>query len=152
MDMQPDSRALKYSHLILTELRYEPFMAPDFREVYNRFAKRILWIDGNIVPGSFQMNVSWYHEVPALDPIFPEHSHDTAEIIGFFSSDPHDPYHLHGEIQVDLDGEAHVISRSCLIFLPPNLRHAIHIRQVERPIFHFSVVTESTYNESAYRK
>ena len=95
----------KYADLIMSELQYEPDMAPDFREIYRRFAERVLWIDGNLVPGAFQMNVSWYKEVPALDPIFAEHRHDSAEIIGFFGSDPDDPHTLNGEVHVILDGE-----------------------------------------------
>lgn len=142
----------KYGHLILSELRYEPDMAPDFREIYRRFAERVLWIDGNLVPGAFQMNVSWYKEVPALDPIFAEHSHASAEIIGFFGSDPENPRELHGEVRVIFDGEEHTLTRSSLIFLPPNLPHAIRILRVDRPIFHFSVVTESEYNGGAYAK
>ena len=101
----------KYGHLILSELRYEPDMAPDFREIYRRFAERVLWIDGNLVPGAFQMNVSWYKGVPALDPIFAEHSHASAEIIGFFGSDPEDPHELHGEIRVVIDGEEKYLYR-----------------------------------------
>lgn len=142
----------KYGDLILSELRYEPDMAPDFREIYRRFAQRVLWIDGNLVPGAFQMNISWYKEVPALDPIFAEHSHSSAEIIGFFGSDPEHPLELHGEIRVILNGEEHVLTKSSLVFLPPELPHAIRILRVDRPIFHFSVVTESEYNGSAYRK
>lgn len=141
----------RYSHLIVSELKKEPEMAPEFREMYRKFAKRVLWIDDEVVPGAFQMNTSWYCEVPEKDPVFPEHSHSSAEIIGFFGSDPENPYELHGEIQIDLDGEAHRITRSSLIFLPPQLPHAIHILQVEKPIFHFSVVTEGIYNGSAYR-
>ncbi|MBO5496318.1 MAG: hypothetical protein J5967_02860 [Oscillospiraceae bacterium] len=142
----------KYDDLILSELKYEPDMAPDFREIYRQFAERVLWIDGNLVPGAFQMNVSWYKQVPALDPIFAEHSHASAEIIGFFGSDPEDPHELHGEIRVVIDGEEHVLTRSSLIFFPPNLPHAIRILRVDRPIFHFSVVTESEYNGGAYAK
>lgn len=142
----------KYSNLIMSELKFEPDMAPNFREIYRKFAKRVLWIDGNLVPGAFQMNVSWYKEVPALDPIFAEHSHNSAEIIGFFGSDPDDPYNLHGEIHVIIDGEEHVLTRSSLVFLPPSLPHAIRILRVDRPIFHFSVVKESEYNGSAYQK
>jgi hypothetical protein len=142
----------KYADLIMSELQYEPDMAPDFREIYRRFAERVLWIDGNLVPGAFQMNVSWYKEVPALDPIFAEHRHDSAEIIGFFGSDPDDPHTLNGEVHVILDGEEHVLTRSSLVFLPPKLPHAIRILRVDRPIFHFSVVTESEYNGSAYQK
>lgn len=141
----------KYGDLILSDLKYEPPMSMDFRELYRRFADRVLWIDGNLVPGAFQMNVSWYKAVPEIDPIFAEHRHASAEIIGFFGSDPEDPYNLHGKIQVDIDGEAHTITRSSLIFFPPNLPHAIHIYEVDQPIFHFSVVTESAYNGAAYQ-
>ena len=28
----------KYSNLILSELKYEPDMSPDFREIYRKFA------------------------------------------------------------------------------------------------------------------
>ncbi|MBQ2689202.1 MAG: AraC family ligand binding domain-containing protein [Solobacterium sp.] len=141
----------RYSHLIVTELKKEPEMTPEFRELYNSFAKRILWIDDDVVPGAFQMNTSWYCSVPDKDPVFPEHSHDCAEIIGFFGTDPDHPNDLHGEVQVDLDGEPHRINRSCLIFVPPGLPHAIHIHRADQPIFHFSVVTDSHYNNGAYR-
>ena len=145
-------RNSKYNHLILSELRYEPDMAPNFREVYRRFAERVLWIDGNLVPGAFQMNVSWYKEVPALDPVFAAHSHESAEIIGFFGSDPDDSHELHGEIHVILDCEEHVLTRSSLVFLPPGLPHAVRVQRVDRPFFHYSVVTESHYNASAYKR
>ena len=142
----------KYGNLIMSELKYEPDMAPDFREIYRQFAERVLWIDGKLVPGAFQMNVSWYKEVPVLDPIFAKHSHESAEIIGFFGSDPDDPHELNGEVHVIIDSEEHVLTRSSLVFLPPKLPHAIRILRVDRPILHFSVVTESEYNGSAYQK
>lgn len=148
--MTEHRRDTRYGHLIVSELKREPDMSPDFREIYQRFAKRILWIDDEVVPGAFQMNTSWYKKVPEIDPIFAEHSHESAEIIGFFGTDPDDPYRLNGEIQVDLNKEPHRITRSSMIFIPPNLPHAIHIYQVDAPIFHFSVVTEGLYNGSAY--
>ena len=27
---------------------------------YERYGKRILWMDGNTTPGAFQLNASWY--------------------------------------------------------------------------------------------
>ena len=140
-----------YAHLIVTELKKEPEMTPEFRKLYRSFARRILWIDDEVVPGAFQMNTSWYHSVPEKDPVFPEHAHDCAEIIGFFGTDPENPNDLHGEVQVDLGGEPYRIDRSCLIFVPPCLPHAIHILRVDSPIFHFSVVTDGLYNNGAYR-
>ncbi len=146
-----EEKERKYDHLIVTDLKYEPEMSPEFKQIYQNFAKRILWIDGNVVPGAFQMNTSWYNRVPEIDPVFEEHSHEAAEIIGFFGTDPENPYDLHGEVQIDFEGEPHVITGSCLIFVPPNLPHTLHINRVDSPIFHFSVVTEQTYNGSAYK-
>lgn len=140
----------KYSHLIVDSLQYEPPMTPEFRELYLSFAKRILWIDDKLVPGSFQMNTSWYCAVPERDPIFDTHAHPSAEIIGFFGSDPEKPYELGAEIEVIIDGEPHSVKSSSLIFIPPNLPHALRILRVDRPVFHFSVVTEGNYNGSAY--
>ena len=45
-----------------------------------------------------------FREVKLLDPVFAEHSHASAEIIGFFGSDPEDAHELHGDIRVLLDG------------------------------------------------
>ena len=59
---------------------------------------------------------------------------------------------LRGEVRVIFDGEEHTLTRSSLIFFPPNLPHAIRILRVDKPIFHFSVVTESEYNGGAYTK
>jgi len=141
----------KYSHLFVDSLKYEPPMSPEFKEVYNAFAKRILWIDDNIVPDSFQMNTSWYHSTPAIDPIFAEHSHPGAEILGFFGTDSENPSELDADIEVIIDGEAHSVTRSTLVFFPPNVPHALRILRVGKPIFHFSVVTDGTYNGAAYK-
>lgn len=140
----------KYDGLILSDLKYEPPMSLDMQALYKKFARRVMWIDDSVVPGSFQMNVSWYCSAPERDPIFPEHAHASAELIGFFGSDPEDPYNLHGEIGIEIDGELHRFTRSSLIFIPPNLPHALHIYRIDRPIFHFSAVTEAHYNNSAY--
>ncbi len=141
----------KYSELIVSSLKYEPPMSEEFREIYNNFARRILWIDGDVVPGAFQMNTSWYCSVPEVDPIFETHAHEASEIIGFFGTDSNNPYELGGEIEIILDGEAHSIKSSSLIFVPSNLPHALRILRVDRPIFHFSVVSEANYNGSAYK-
>ena len=72
----------EYGKYIIQELNNHNTGTPEFQEMYNRFAKRILWIDGNRVPGAFQMNTSWYKKVPERDPIFDEHAHDSDELIG----------------------------------------------------------------------
>ena len=104
-------------------------------------------MDGNVVPGAFQMNTAWYYAVPERDPIFEEHSHPYSELLGFFGSDPEDPYDLHAEMIFTLGGEEHRLTRSTMIFIPENLPHnPMRILRVDKPMFHFSIVPNSTYD------
>ena len=132
----------------------EPEMTPEFRKVYDSFAKRIVWIDGDVVPGAFQMNTAWYRNVPSRDPIFEEHVHDDSdELIGFFGSDPDDQHNLGGEIEFTIGGEKHLLTKSSIIFVPAGVPHnPMRILRVDRPIFHFSVVNTAAYDgEGTYR-
>ena len=131
-----------------------PDMTPEFRKLYDSFASRILWMDGEVVPGAFQMNTSWYSAVPDRDPVFEEHVHDDAdELIGFFSSDPENPYDLGGEIEYTVDGEAHLLTKTTMIFVPAGLAHnPLRILRVDRPIFHFSVINRARYSAEGMYK
>ena len=144
----------EYGKYFVQSLQYPAGMGtPEFAEIYKKFANRILWMDGNVVPGAFQMNTAWYFAVPERDPIFTEHVHEYSELIGFYGSDPDDPYNLNGEIIFSINGEAHRLTRSTMIFLPANVAHnPMRIMRVDRPIFHFSIVPNSTYDgENVYK-
>jgi hypothetical protein len=134
----------KYGKYIVTELQ-TPEFTPDFSSDYAKWAKRILWIDDNVVEGAFQMNCSWYMK-PSMTRMTTGHTHDCAEILGFFGSNPDDPYDLGGEVEIWLEDEKHTITKSCMIFIPKGMKHCpLTIKKVDRPIFHFSTVTEGQY-------
>jgi hypothetical protein len=141
------------SKYIVQELHEPGIITEDFKKLYAAFAKRILWIDGNEVPGAFQMNTAWYKKAQPRDPLFEAHTHDYDEIIGFFGSDPEDPYALHATIELTLDGNLHRIDRTSLIFVPGGMCHnPLRLIRVDRPIFHFSVVTNPEYSgDTAYK-
>ena len=139
---------LKTSKYIVTELKMPEFQQ-SINEEYSKWATRVLWLDDQVVDGAFHMNVSWYRKA---SPTFKEqsHVHDTDEIIGFFGSDPDDPYNLGGEVEIWLEDEMHLIDRSCMIFVPAGMRHCpLVLRRVGRPIFHFTTVTGHTYGKTA---
>ena len=52
-----------------------------------------------------------------------------------------------------LDGEERLLTKTCIIFCPLARWH-IHasIRRVDKPIFRFSVVTATKYDNRAYGK
>lgn len=140
----------EYGCLIVQDASGAPGMPADFKPIYDGFAERVAWIDGNAVPGAFQMNTAWYSAVPDRDPIFEEHVHDDCdELIGFLGSDPGNPADLGGEIEFTIGGEPHLLTKSSIIFLPSGVSHnPMRILRVDRPILHFSVVNKTIYDGS----
>jgi hypothetical protein len=108
------------------------------------------------MPGSFQMNTSWWYMANRDSvisnpdsPVGRPHKHDYPEILGFYGSDPEDPDNLGGEIELYLDGEPQIITKSSMVFIPPNMPHCpLLINRVDSPIFHFSVVMNNEYTFS----
>ena len=97
----------EYGHLIMQDLP-EIFNQPtEINELYKQWGDRCLFIDGNQVPGSIQMNISWYRNAPDFYPLprHDEHMHDFGELVGFIGSDPDDKYDLGGVIEIGLNGE-----------------------------------------------
>ena len=150
----------KYGRQIVQELTLPAtHKTPEALEMYSRFGRRIHWIDTNVVPGSFQMNTSLYLKPTTGlyddDPREGQerhlsfnvpHVHDNSEILGFYGTNPDDPYDLGGEIEIVIDGELHVLTKSSLVFFPGGMPHCpLTVTRVDRPIFHFSIVMDPQY-------
>ena len=134
----------KYGKYIVSDLR-APF-SKEYNEEYAKFATRVLWMDDKVVDGAFQMNVSWYLKAQTGKSPLAAHTHEPNEIIGFFGNNHEDPYDLGAEIEIWLEDEKHIITRSSLIYIPSGMKHCpLILRRVDRPIFHFSVVTAGTW-------
>ena len=134
----------KYAKYIVTELK----MPEDKKKIhaeYSKYATRILWMDDKVVPGAFQMNCSWYLK-PPKEHVGRSHRHDVPEIIGFFGSDHTRPYDLGAEIEFWLEDEKFLLTKTCMIFVPPGMRHCpLIVRRIDRPVFHFTTVTSGQY-------
>lgn len=134
----------KYGKYIVSDLK-APF-SEEYNNEYAKWAKRVLWMDDKVVDGAFQMNVSWYLKAHTGETPLAAHTHDPNEIIGFFGNNHEDPYDLGGEVEIWLEDEKHIITRSSLIYIPSGMKHCpLILRRVDRPIFHFSVVTAGTW-------
>lgn len=125
-----------------------PKFSPGFAEFYKTYANRLLWMDGKVVPGAFQMNTSWYHHASDCRPLrgHDEHVHEFDELIGFIGSNPDDPYDLGAEIEVGIGGELHRLTKSSMIFMPAGMKHLpLSIISLDRPVLHFSISMASYY-------
>ena len=137
----------KYGKYIVTSLKQPASFTSEFNARYAQWAKRVLWMDENVVDGAFQMNCSWYLRTPVVKTgeSLP-HFHQVNEIIGFFGGDPQRPYDLGAEIEFWLEDEIHLITTSALIFVPAGMKHCpLIVRRVDRPIFHFTTLTRGEY-------
>ncbi len=141
----------KYGKYIVTELKVPPEKQKIAAE-YSKYATRILWMDENVVDGAFHMNTAWYLKSATTVESNP-HVHDTDEIIGFFGSNSQDPYDLGGEIEIWLEDEKHIITRTAMLFVPAGMKHCpLILRRVDRPIFHFTTVTGGQYIKDENKK
>lgn len=149
-----DNDGGKADKYIIQTLKDPNLGSPEFQKMYKKFSNRILWLDGNVVEGAkMQMNTAWYFAVPERDPVFDEHVHDFDEIVGFYGSNPDDPYDLGGELEVTIDGEKHKITKTTMFYIPAGVKHMpLSIKRVDRPIFHFSIVQDKSYGKGGAYK
>jgi hypothetical protein len=108
---------------------------------------RVMWLDDTVIPGAFYTECVWF--LPGMaseEPTVGPHSHSFPEIITFFGTDSNDMHDLGGEVELWLEDEKIVMTRSFLAFVPAGMKHCpLIIRRVDRPIFHFTVGTGKEY-------
>ena len=75
------------------------------------------------------------------------HCHEGNEILGFLGSNPDDPSDLCGEVEIYIEGEKHILTKSTYIYLPAGIKHVpLYINRVDRPIFHFFITLTNGYS------
>jgi quercetin dioxygenase-like cupin family protein len=135
----------KYEKYILTDLKLPDDIQAKLAE-YSRTRKRVLWMEDEIVPGSFSVICSWYFKAMKIEEAVPSHVHDFDEIIGFLGGDPEDPYELGGEVEFWMEDEKYLLNKSCLIYIPAGVRHCpLMLTRVDRPLLFLAVSQTSKY-------
>ena len=142
----------EYGYLFMQELKLPP-THEKAQAAYKTFGERVHWVDGNNIPGAFQMNTCWWYKANREQtlanpnsPVAKPHFHEYPEILGFYGSDPYDPWNLGGEVEFWVGGEQHILTKSTMVYLPPNVPHCpLIINRVDKPIFHYSVVMNAIY-------
>ncbi len=150
--------ASKYGKYIVTELK-KGIKVPSFRpgEVLEearpgeqRRMNHVIWMDSEVVPGSFYSECVWFfpdREPEKLGQTGPEaHTHPFEEVITFFGTNPDDPHDLGGEIELWLEDEQFILTKSFLAYIPAGMKHCpLRMRRIDRPIFHFTLGPGKAY-------
>jgi mannose-6-phosphate isomerase-like protein (cupin superfamily) len=99
--------------------------------------KPLLYLDDTVLPGGLYVECAWYWEPSTKSP--PAHTHEFDEVLGFIGTDPENPRDLCGEVEFWLGDERHIITKSCVVFVPRGLKHSpLNVLRTDRPIFNFA--------------
>lgn len=150
----------KYGKYFIQESILPPFLNnPEAKKEYHDVGRRrILWLDNNAAPDcGITMNSTWIVHADrdiqlareasnTIGEMGKPHSHPENEILAFFGSNPDDPSDLGGEIEIFVEGEKHILTKSTYIYFPAGIKHLpLHINRVDRPIFHFFITLSEGY-------
>jgi len=148
---------LKSGKYVITELKPNFRQAPSDRSPED-IAKaekshlQLLYLDDTVIKGAFYMECVWIWPEKECYPTVAEpnaHVHDFDEVITFSGTDFKEPYNLCGEIELWLNDEKHILTKSCIVFVPKGMKHGpLVIHRVDRPIFHVATGTGGTYIQS----
>ena len=85
-------------------------------------AARVMFLDNEVLKGAFYVECVWiYKQSEGKGP--PAHTHDFDEVIAFFGSNQKDPFDLGAEVEFWLGDEKHILTKSCVVFVPKGLKH-----------------------------
>ncbi len=128
----------KYAKFIVTEPLKEEhgYEVKDGPEVMAAMA----YLDGGVIKDAFYVETHWFKKPTKYSP--EQHAHDFDETLGFFGGDPENPLELNGEVELWIEDERHLLTKSCLVYIPAGVNHCpMHVRPESLPIFHFSTGT-----------
>ncbi len=137
----------KYGQYIVTDIKSD-LKLPSYRSESRQdptdtrsLPTRVMWLDSQVVPGAFYSECVWIWPECASEKVVAEaHTHPFEEVITFFGTNFKDPHDLCGEVELWLEGEKHVMTRSFLAYIPAGMKHCpLIVRRVDKPIFHFTV-------------
>ena len=138
----PESNYGNYAKYVVTET--QPAKLPPFPK---DLGTPLAYLDGEVIKGAWNIITAWVW--PCREPwvAIPEpHFHDQHEVLGFFGSNPQDPFDLCGTIEFWMEDTKLTLTKSCMVYVPAKMKHSpLKVLNIERPIFHFSSVTESEW-------
>jgi hypothetical protein len=116
--------------------------------------EHVMWMDSSVIPGAFYAEIMWVWpnlrlntpEESAKKPGVPTHTHPFDELMGYFGTNLDDPTDLGGEIELWLEDEKFILTKSFACYIPAGMKHC-PLKQLkwERPMFHFTMGPGQVY-------
>ncbi len=102
--------------------------------------------------GNVHFSLSWFFDVPSVNPIVGEHVHEVDELVFYMPSFNHkddDVNAVWGEATVYIEGEPYKVTDNCCIYVPAGVRHGpFEWNRVDRPHLFLTVLLNSEYKKA----
>ena len=81
------------------------------------------------------------------------HNHAFDEYLIFLGTDPEDLFDLGGEVELWVGDEKHIITKTCVVFVPKGTYHTpLYIHRVDRPFMFITTGSTPRYRHLSYTK
>jgi hypothetical protein len=99
-----------------------------------------LYLDSKILEGCpVFVEIYWITEIPDPNPGVFSHTHEYDQLLIYMGADPKNSDDLGAELEIELEGEKHIINKTSAIYIPKGMKHCpITHKRVDRP---YRVVT-----------
>jgi hypothetical protein len=142
----------KFDKYFITETPPNP-LHPQTRNKVSDFPWRNLPISVNgeldgTLPGAFwiEPNIVMRTNEGGPETGTKPHVHDFDEYLLFMSFDPDDTENLGGEVELWMEEEKHIFTKTTLVFIPRGLYHCpLYIRKVDRPFGFIAIANTPKY-------
>jgi hypothetical protein len=115
--------------------------------------KFVMYIDEEYPKGAFYTECGWLLKAYPDKVWARAHTHEFDEIISFFGSNMNDVNDLGGEIELWLEDEKFILTKSCTVFVPKGMKHCpLILKRIDRPIFHFTCGPAGKYERALANK
>jgi hypothetical protein len=114
-----------------------------------KIGQGVIHVDNKVMEGACYLSCVLVWQAADQPSPGGSHSHDFSEYLGFIGTNPDAPFDLCGEVEFWLGGEKHILTKTCVVFVPKGLLHCpIYFRRVDRPFMFFTTAPTTIYNKS----
>jgi hypothetical protein len=119
----------------------------------DEFVKFPIYVDDEVVPGSYYFMAAWWQKITGEGSPAEAHDHGFDEYLVFLGTNPKDPNDLGGEVELWIGGEKHMLTKSCAVFIPAEVKHApIYFRKITTPIWYLATGPTEKYKKAIIGK
>jgi hypothetical protein len=90
-------------------------------------------MDNDFIKGCIFGDAGWFVKSCKQDGFF---KHTSDELLMFIGSDPKDPENLNAEINLWIENDKLVLTKTCIVFVPAGAAHGrMEIKNIKKPVF-----------------